>query len=53
MLTAALSKGKGSAGHSASFGLRQVVEFANHFQKHSDLPVIDGKPLIDHALPPA
>jgi hypothetical protein len=29
----------------------QVIEFANHFQKHSDLSVVRGKPLIDHALP--
>jgi hypothetical protein len=53
MLTAGLSVGNNRKGHSAKFRRQQVLEFANHFQKHSDLRVIDGKPLIDHALPPA
>jgi hypothetical protein len=31
----------------------QVIVFANHFQKHSDLQAIAAKPLIDHGLPAA
>jgi hypothetical protein len=52
MLTARLSVGSDTAGHNPSFPRQQVLEFANHFQKHSDLQVFAGKPLIDHTLPP-
>jgi hypothetical protein len=39
--------------HSPLGPARQVVEFANHFQKHSDLNAVSAKPLIDQALLPA
>ncbi|MNL55998.1 hypothetical protein D3C87_1794530 [compost metagenome] len=53
VLTARLSMGIDTGGHSPSFCRQQVLEYANHFQKHSDLRLFGGKPLIDHALPPA
>jgi len=42
-----------NARHRRAIEMRQVIVFANDFQKHSDLVVLVVNPLIDHALCPA
>jgi len=47
------SRPKSWEGHNCPELTRQVIEFANHFQKHSYLVVKQAKPLIDQVVLPA